>query len=237
MERNELEQVVAIHQPNFFPWLGYFDKISRSDVFIFLDDVDYPKSSKSMGSWVNRVKLRIADEARWFGCPLQRFDGARSILDVEINDSSNWRRKAIKTIQINYASAKNFNEIFPQITNLIEFESSNLAEYNINAIKHFCKLVGVTTNMIRQSEIGASGRSTDLLVNLVQSAGGTTYLSGDGATGYQNEKRYKEIGVKLAFQNFVPTPYGDTSEFLPGLSIIDFLMHADDIEKGRFGSK
>jgi hypothetical protein len=66
--------LVTIHQPNFFPWLGYFDKIRQSDIFIFLDAVDYPRAgSGGMGSGVNRVRVAIQGEARWVTCPLRRF--------------------------------------------------------------------------------------------------------------------------------------------------------------------
>ncbi len=64
--------ICAIHQPNFFPWLGYFDKISRADVFVFLDVVDYPKSGSSMSSWVNRVMLKVGSQKTWVRCPVVR---------------------------------------------------------------------------------------------------------------------------------------------------------------------
>jgi hypothetical protein len=72
-------RLCAIHQPNFFPWLGYFDKINRADVFVFLDQVAYPKSGSSMGSWCNRVKINIAGVASWISCPVVREHGPQSI--------------------------------------------------------------------------------------------------------------------------------------------------------------
>ena len=75
-----MNRVVAIHQPNFFPWLGYFDKIARSDVFIFLDDVQFPKTG---GVWSNRVKILIGGEARWSTAPIDRsFTGTRKICEM-----------------------------------------------------------------------------------------------------------------------------------------------------------
>ena len=70
-------RVCAIHQPNFFPWLGYFEKIKRADVFVFLDHVHYPKSGNSMGSWTNRVKINISAHAKWISCPVVREHGIK----------------------------------------------------------------------------------------------------------------------------------------------------------------
>ncbi|MEI6188212.1 MAG: WbqC family protein, partial [Alphaproteobacteria bacterium] len=77
--------ICAIHQPNFLPWLPYFDKISKADTFIFLDEVDYPKSGNSMGSWCNRVKILMNKDEIWFSIPVIRQSGIQKIKTVEIN--------------------------------------------------------------------------------------------------------------------------------------------------------
>src|SRR4029078_5615477 len=90
--------LVAIHQPNFFPWLGYFDKIRQSDIFIFLDAVDYrPPGEGRMGSWVNRVRLAIDGEARWVTCPVRRLAMGTPILAAQIDDNQPWRGKILHT--------------------------------------------------------------------------------------------------------------------------------------------
>src|SRR4029079_18719876 len=101
--------LVAIHQPNFFPWLGYFDKIRQSDIFIFLDAVDYPRAgSGGMGSWVNRARIAIQGEARWVTCPVKRTQMGAPIFTVEIEDTQPWRVKLLKTLATNYARARRF---------------------------------------------------------------------------------------------------------------------------------
>ncbi len=91
--------ICAIHQPNFFPWLGYFDKINRADVFVFLDDVAYPKSGSGMGSWCNRVKLSIQNQSKWVSCPVKRETGQQIIKNVVMAEGKIWREKFLKSLK------------------------------------------------------------------------------------------------------------------------------------------
>src|SRR4249919_335272 len=118
--------LVAIHQPNFFPWLGYFDKIRQSDIFIFLDAVDYPRAgSGGMCSWVNRVRLAIHGEARWVTCPVRRLAMGTPILAAEIDDNQPWRVKLIKSLTANYARAPHFADAMALIEPLVKHPESN----------------------------------------------------------------------------------------------------------------
>ena len=98
-------KVCAIHQSNFFPWLGYFDKIKRVDIFVFLNQVNYPKSGNSMSSWCNRVKIMIDGKPDWVSCPVVRESGIQSIESVRIDSGSPWRDKIRKVIEANYKGA------------------------------------------------------------------------------------------------------------------------------------
>ena len=89
-------KVVAIHQPNFFPWLGYFDKLARADVFVELNSVQFPKTG---GTWTNRVRLMIGGKPQWFTVPVIRsYHGLRTIGEMEINPSEPWRVKFLRTV-------------------------------------------------------------------------------------------------------------------------------------------
>ena len=218
--------LVAIHQPNFFPWLGYFDKIRLAETFIFLDAVDYPRSgSGGMGSWTNRVRLSIQGDARWVTCPIRRLSFGQSILDAEIDDKQPWRKKLVRTLQSNYGHAVQFERTMDFLRPLLESPETNLAAFNISVICALAKCLGVTARFLRQSEIESGGKATERLISLVKAVGGRGYLVGGGAGGYQDDQILMSAGIEVVYQHFVPRTYGPTDRFLPGLSVIDYLMH------------
>jgi hypothetical protein len=221
------ERLVAIHQPNFFPWLGYFDKIRRADVFVVLDDVQFPKSGA--GNWSNRVKLVVGGQPTWVGVPVISANrGLQRICEIEIAETVPWRTKINKTLRMHYARAAHFSVIFPWLEPLIMNPTHSLVEYNMAGIRAICEVLNLDRSKIRlSSTLAAQGQATDLLISLVRSVGGTTYLSGDGAGGYQEEHKYADAGLRLVMQRFEHPIYAQRPNgvFLSGLSSIDALMH------------
>jgi len=223
---NMNRKMVAIHQPNFFPWLGYFDKIAHSDVFILMDNVQFPKKG---GTWSNRVQMVIDGKAAWVTMPIVRsFHGTRIIKDMKIDNSTPWREKLLGTVQMDYARAPFFRQVFPLFTDLVNNPTDRLAEYNKTAINVLAKAVGLDiSKLVIGSTVEVEGAATDLLINITRAVGGTAYLAGGGAGGYQEDEKFAAAGIELIYQNFVhPTyPQCNTAEFISGLSIIDALMN------------
>ncbi|WKZ43897.1 MAG: WbqC family protein [Anaerolineales bacterium] len=219
-------KIVAIHQPNFFPWLGYFNKIARADVFILLDNVQFPKTG---GTWINRVQLAVHGEPTWVTVPIKRaYHGTRLICEIEINDGIPWRTKFLKTLQSNYGRAPFFSDVYPVIASLVEQASESLSEFNISAIKALMEKFGLeTAKLVTGSSLAGEGNATQLLINMTKKAGGTAYLAGGGAAGYQEDGLFASEGVDLIYQNFRHPRYPqfNMSDFIPGLSILDALMN------------
>lgn len=219
----------AIHQPNFFPWLGYFDKIFRSDVFVLMDNVDYPRSgSGGMGSWTNRVMINIQGEPKWIGTPIQKKSSSGVIRNVLIGRDLKWRSKLKRTLLMNYRRACRFDEAMAVLEPLIDNSEENLSLYNTHAILTLSKLLGLQTNFVRQSEFDTTEAGTDLLIEICKKKSADGYLAGNGAVGYQEDEKFKLAGIELVEQQFTQFVYGDKDKFMPGLSIIDFLMHSKD---------
>jgi WbqC-like protein len=218
--------VVAIHQPNFFPWLGYFDKLARADVFVLLDHVQFQKKG---GNWANRVQL-ITGGGRpgWVTAPVDRsYHGTRPISEIAIDDARPWRRTVLKTIAANYARAAHFAEVFPVVEELVGHPSRRLAELNETAIRRLAGEIGLPTgHIVLSSSLQPSGAATDLLIELVRAVGGDVYLSGGGAAGYEEPDRFAAAGIELRPQAFAHPVYSQgKGEFVPGLSVLDPLLH------------
>jgi WbqC-like protein family len=234
--------LVAIHQPNFLPWLGYFDKIRQADVFVVLDSVQLPKTG---GTWANRVKLLVSGAPAWVTVPIVRgFHGTRTIADTEIDNRSPWRPKLLKTLDLNYRRAPHFNEVFPWLADLVADTADKIADFNIRGIQAITKALHIdSTKLVMASSINVDGKATALLVSMVRAVGGDAYLAGGGATGYQDDAMFSEAGLELRFQDFQHPVYAqfNSTEFVPGLSIVDALMNcgfegtSDLLNKGRSG--
>ena len=231
--------IVAIHQPNFFPWLGYFNKIAKSEVFVFMDDVQYPMTGK--GCWVNRVKMVISGQERWVTCPIKRQRSKMLIKDIAMDVGSDWKVKTVRAIEHSYKKAPHFNESWKEIKKMILADECNLSKYNIQTIKLICKLLKITApRFIIQNGLQTGERSTRLLIEIVKKVKGDTYLCGGGASGYQVDNIFAG-DVKLIYQDFNHPVYEqfNTKEFVKGLSIIDciFNIGAEQARKIVSGEK
>lgn len=195
--------VCAIHQPNFFPWLPFFDKISKVDVFIFLDKVSYPKSGKSMGSWCNRVHICMNGKKTWFSFPVIREHGIQPINKVLINEKNLDLEKLMYTLRCAYAKKESFSfveSLFQEITQTQELKS--LSDFNILAIKKIAHILGINAKFVRQSDLeDFSLSSNEMLVNLCKQVGATTYLSGKGAKTYMDDILFEKYGIEVLYQN------------------------------------
>lgn len=220
------ERLVAIHQPNFLPWLGYFDKIARADVLILLDDAQQQKKG---GSWTNRVKMIVGDEPAWITVPIDRsYHGTREIREVEIDESKPWREKALRTIEQTYSKAPSFGDVFPIVEELVSRRDANLADYNAAAVERLADAIGLgDTEIVRASSlgVGSTATATARLIELTKAAGGGAYLSGGGAGGYQEDEAFGDAGIELVMQSFEHPRYVQRGEgFEAGLSVVDALM-------------
>lgn len=214
--------ICAIHQPNYLPWLGYFDKIKQADIFIFMDNVQYVK-----GSWINRCQIRNNEDKKWLSVPiLHKGRSGQSINETKIDYKTNWIQKHIKFLEANYRKSACFKKYFPDIKKILEQKMENLTDLNVTLIKKITKWLNLETKFIKGSQLKVYGQGTDLLINMVKAAGGDTYLCGGGAEGYQEDEKFTRAGITLRYQNFQHPVYNQQSgEFIPGLSIIDMLFN------------
>ena len=217
-------KVIGIHQPNFIPWLGYFNKIYSCDVFVILDNVDY--QSGNSNSITNRTKIKTAQGELFISVPVRKSE-SKLIKDIPIDNNQPWQKKMLKTIQLNYTKAKFFSEIFPVIENVLITKHEFLSALNIELIKLFCEKLNITTPIILASEMNLSaGEKNNRILEICKNLGATIYQSGNGARKYNDEEMFASNNIQLRYTSFSPADYPQLhKEFIKGLSVLDVLMN------------
>lgn len=215
--------IVGIHQPNFLPWLGFFDKLASSDIFILLDSVRF-----SRGSRTNRVQVLAVTKPTWLTVPVRRPDhGEPLIAEASIDDSRPWRSKALRTLQVSYGSCRGATETLALVEPLILRPTDRLADLNEAAIREIAAALSLGPGkLVRSSELDVAGSGSELLARLVEAVGGTVYLSGAGAGSYLEQAPFSARGIELRIQSFAHPNYEQRSpEPVRGLSIVDAMMN------------
>ena len=217
--------VVASHQPNFIPWLGYFFKIAHCDKFVFVDSVMMPDRG-----FVNRNSIKTAAGPLLLTVPFLRSGRAGQLIDeVETDNVQPWVRRHLATIRGNYARAPHFREVFAILEAhyvAITGEKSSLAEFNMSLIKDISNHLCLFPQWIRSSDLDVGGAKTDLIVDICHAVRGATYLAGTGSRSYMEEQKLSDARLALIYSSFVQAPYPQLNgAFVPNLSIVDVLMN------------
>ena len=217
--------VVAIHQPNYIPWLGYFYKIAHADKFVFLDIVAY-----SVGSFVNRNYIKTPTGPSWLTIPVVKSGrSGQSIRNVETHDIRQWANKHLAALRTNYGRAPHFKEIFTLIEPHYCISGGNrlsLAEFNMGLIVSIVEYLGIRSQFLCTSDMDITGHKNDLILDICRTLGATTYLAGTGAMSYQNATEFEDAGIALLYSPFVQRNYPQLfGEFTVNLSIVDVLMN------------
>ncbi len=219
--------MVAGHQPNYLPYLGFFDKIDRADAFVVVDDVQFVK--RGPFGWMHRNRVRTPEGWTWLSVPIKthgRFH--QTIREAEIDPARGWERKHGKTIEWNYRTAPFFAEYAGFFRETYARRWERLADLSVHLIRGMMEMFGLKKPVHLSSELGASGKGTELVIDLCRKTGADAYLSGVHGRDYLDQGRVAEAGVKLVFQEFRHPVYPQAfpGPFVPYLSAVDLLMNA-----------
>ena len=210
---------VAIHQPQFLPWLGYLDKIDRADLFVVLDSVQFKKNE-----WQNRNRIRTDRGWQWLTVPVLHRFGQR-IDEVRVNNTVDWRRKHLHALELYYAHAT-YRE--PAITGLAAIYRQpweKLADLNLAVLRWLLESFGIKTPLRLSSDMTLRSEPTERLIDICRAVGATSYLAGAGAREYMDVRTFEAAGIGLEFQEFRHPTYRQCHEpFTPNLSAIDLFL-------------
>lgn len=221
--------IVAIHQPNFFPWLGYFSKIKHSDVFILLDTVDLQIGNAN--SITTRTKIKTQQGELWLTIPIKKSEN-KLISAIQIDNRQPWQKKMLKTIQMAYSKAPEYPTVYPMIENLINASHESMSAFNSSIITTIAQWLEIKTQIVVASKLPqVSDDKNFRLIELIKAVNGTVYLSGNGARQYNDESAYNNNHITLTYTNFKAQEYPQLhGAFIPGLSILDALMNLPKAE-------
>ncbi len=216
-----MKKIITIHQPDFCPWLGFFDRWAKSDLFIILDDVQFLRRG-----WHHRDRIITAHGIQWLTVPvIKKGRYEQRIMDVVIDNQSTWHKKHIKTISAAYKKAPFFTYVFNNLCKVYMQGHKKLIELNMDFLKTCADMLGITTPFVLASSLGVNKKSNERLIHLIQAVGGDTYLSGTGARDYLNETTFTRNNVQVLWQKYKHPVYLQLHKgFQEKLSIIDFLM-------------
>ncbi|HEV7892762.1 MAG TPA: WbqC family protein [Pyrinomonadaceae bacterium] len=214
--------LVAIHQPEHMPWLGFFEKLLRADVFVLLDDVQFSK-----GDFQNRNRVKGRDGAQWLTVPVAQRLG-RKINEVETAGDA-WRAKHWKTLRSCYARAAHFEEFAGRFEEFYARTWAKLSELNVEAIRMLARAFGVEKEFVFSSTLGAGGQKSELVLNICKAVGATHYYSGRAGGAYLDAEAFRRAGVEIVVQEFEHPVYEQLfmkeQGFVPNLSAVDLLFN------------
>jgi hypothetical protein len=216
--------IYAVHQPSYVPWLGFFDKMARCDVFVFLDNVQYKHRE-----FQNRNRIRTKDGTMWLTVPVTFEQGAR-VLDVRIDNTREWRQEHLKSLKAWYGRAPFFDKTMPFFDALYARDWERLIDLNLATIRFLCEAFGIATRTVLESALEVTGAKTQRIVNIGRALGADTYLSGAGGRAYLEEGSFKEAGQRLTYQEYAHPRYPqlfmkNEEDFVPFLSGVDLLFN------------
>ena len=225
--------VVAIHQPDYIPWLGLYYKIAHSDVFVYLDDAQY---SNEAGHNVNKIKTPQGELK--LKVPVEQHLGDL-ICDVRTKDELKWKEKHLKTIQMNYSKSAHFDEVFPKLKEVFDAHNGTIADLNISINNMICKGFGINTKVVKSSDMDITSLREERVIDICLKLGADEYLSGNGARAYQTEEHFISKGLKLTYLDYKPIEYkqlwNKQCGFLPYMSVLDYIFNCgfdwDYVEK------
>lgn len=216
---------IAIVQPTYLPWIGYFNLIKSSDVFVFLDDVQFAKRS-----WQQRNRILLFGKERYLTIPVKTKNAkSLTLSEIAIDDQQIWRKDHKITLFHAYQKHPFGREILQVISEVLDDDEYNLlCDFNISIIKKICENLKLSTKTIRSSDLPVTGKKSEYLIEICKFLGADTYLSGPAAKEYIEEEAYfKNSHIQVLFQNYSPKSYNQlgSSEFIPYLSIIDLIAN------------
>jgi hypothetical protein len=218
-----MKRTIAIHQPDFLPWLGFFDRWKQSDLLILLDDVQFLRRG-----WHHRDQIKTRNGSVWLTVPVKKKGLYGQLINqVEVDNGTDWQQRHLATIEHAYKKAPFFEPVFAAFRESYIDKADSLVAVNLRLLQTASFLLGIRTPVVLSSRYKVSGQKSERLLELIRKVEGTHYLTGTGSRNYLDEGLFKKENVEVLWQEFRHPVYAQLhGAFVPNLSVLDFLMNA-----------
>lgn len=213
---------IAIMQPYFLPYIGYFQLINVVDEFIIYDDVNFINKG-----WINRNNILVNNKASLFTIPLREASQNKLINEIEIIQDGKWQNKLVKTIEQSYKKAPNFVDFFPIISEIINYSENNISKYIYNSLINICKYLEINTLILQSSAIfeNENLKAQTRIIDICKQKQASQYINPIGGVELYQKNDFETENIKLNFLKTYPIQYQQfNNDFTPYLSIIDLIM-------------
>lgn len=218
-----MSKTIAMMQPYLFPYLGYFQLIAASDLFVIGDDLQYVKES-----WINRNRILVNGGPKFITFPLKKDSHTLNINQRHLSDDiQDELTRILKTISLSYSRAPFLREVFPWLEQVMRHPQKNLAQYAENSIRETCSYLRITTPVVRSSDLVLPPPidHQDRVVQTMKALGGNTYINPIGGLSLYCPEYFMSQGIRLRFHRTDNVEYKQSKNpFVANLSIIDLLM-------------
>lgn len=215
--------ILTGHQPTYLPWLGLFNKISMADKYVYFDNVQYlPKE------WMNRNIIKSRDGKKiYLTVPVIRKNFLnKKTYEIEINNNLPWKRKHIKSLELNYKNSKYFDKYFYEFKKIYEMDWKYLSDLNLYILKLILKILNIQIEIIKLSSLNLEEKKSDLIISICKSLGAKKFIFGEKGKDYAIVNDFKKNDIELIFQEYRHPKYDQIGEnFISHLSVVDLIFN------------
>jgi hypothetical protein len=212
---------IIISQSMYFPWVGFLEQLSTADVFVRYDDVQFSK-----GSFSNRVQVKTPDGTHWMTIPLGAFHHGQKIDEIQTSANTDWRRKHLAQLTSAYRRAPYRDEMLALAEGVLDQDTKGLADIAYESIRALSRFLNLDEGIrwLDSRDLAISGSGTDRVLGIVQSLGGTSYITGHGAKNYLDHKAFEDAGIEVRYMKYRCQPYPQIhGTFTPYVSALDLV--------------
>ena len=211
---------ITIHQPNFLPYLGFFDKCDYAEALVLYDTTQFKKND-----YQNRNKIKGKDRWFWLTVPVN-YNFGDSINEVKIDNSKEWKEHHLKSLETCYSRSKYFNQYFQKIKEIYWEDWEFLSNFNIGLIKFVLKELRIKCRVTLSSELKIKDHGAKALIEICRKLKSTDYISGKAGKKYLDINLFRKTGLNVEFQNYQHPQYNQRFEgFEPYMCILDLLFN------------